>query len=102
MFAISKDHSHKAEASFFLITLLINFLMSVEDVLLDFNEYFSLTIANLDLTSTNTNAEKKSSKMADRGYLKRFALQAGAGPDRELLTPHEVRDTNSPSGKRLV
>lgn len=49
MFAISKDHSHKAEASFFLITLLINFLMSMEDVLLDFNEYFA--IANLDLTS---------------------------------------------------
>lgn len=62
MFAISKDRSHKAEASFFLITLLINFLMSVEDVLLDFNEYFSLTIANLDLTSQIQMLKRKAVK----------------------------------------
>lgn len=62
MFAISKDHSHKAEASFFLITLLINFLMSVEDVLLDFNGYFSLAIANLDLTSQIQMLKRKAVK----------------------------------------
>lgn len=62
MFAFSKDHSHKAEASFFLITLLINFLMSVEDVLLDFNGYFSLAIANLDLTSQIQMLKRKAVK----------------------------------------